>query len=316
MDIRQLGNTGITVSEIGFGAWAIGGNAYGNSYGPTDDTTSIRAVRTALDLGCTFFDTADVYGHGHSEHLLGAALGAQRRDVVVATKVGGDFYGALPRLNFSAGYIRTALEQSLARLATDYIDIYQLHNPPMNVLRDGVLLDLLSSLKKEGKIRAAGISIFEPEEGMAAMRSYDFGAIQVVFNVFDSRAADKLLPMAKRNGIGIIAREPLGNGFLSGKYREDCRFPEGDIRSGWPREYIEVKVKAARRFAELISGQEMTPAQLALRYALSREEVSVAIPGIKTPEQARENLAASEMGPLSSELLRGIRLLQRRDFGV
>ena len=160
MKTRILGGTNIEVSEVGFGAWAIGGNAHGNSYGPTDDTVSVRAIEEALDLGCTFFDTADVYGHGHSEHLLGATLGKRRKDVVIATKVGNDFYGSRPRLDFSKDYIRTALENSLARLGTSYVDIYQLHNPPHGAIRDGSVFELLNRLKEEGKIRASGISIF------------------------------------------------------------------------------------------------------------------------------------------------------------
>jgi aryl-alcohol dehydrogenase-like predicted oxidoreductase len=316
MNFRKLGNTGIEVSEIGFGAWAVGGNRFGNSYGPTDDAVSISAIREALELGCTFFDTADVYGHGHSEHLLGAALGAHRRQVVIATKVGGDFYGPRPTLNFSPDYIRTALERSLARLATDYIDLYQLHNPPHGAIRDGRVFELLESLKSEGKIRAAGISIFGPEEGIVAISHFGVDAVQVVYNMFDPAADGRLFPLALRNGTGIVAREPLANGFLTGKYGAGSTFPEGDIRASWPREYIEARAAAALRLAELAAAAGVTPAQLALRYALSQEAVSVVIPGIKSPEQARENLAASTMGPPDMETLRGITLLQRRDFGL
>ncbi len=313
---RKLGNTGIEVSEIGFGAWAIGGNQHGNSYGPTDDHVSVAAVKEALELGCTFFDTADVYGHGHSEHLLGSALGARRRDAVVATKVGFDFSGPVPRLRFNPDYIRTALECSLMRLGTGYVDLYQLHNPPPAALRSGEAFEVLDKLKEEGKIRAAGISIFAPEEGMDAIRRFAPDAVQVVHNAFNPVAADRLFPAAARSGTGIVAREPLANGFLTAKYREDSTFPDGDIRAGWPPEYIALRARAALRIADLASGQGVTAAQLALCYALSRDEVSVVIPGIKTPEQARENLVASEQGALDDETLRGIALLQRRDFGL
>ena len=313
---RQLGSTGIFVFEVGFGAWAIGGNAHGNSYGPTDDAVSVEAIRAALDLGCTFFDTADVYGHGHSEHLLGSALGNRRRDVVIATKVGGDFYGSVPRLNFDTDYIRTALERSLARLGSGYVDLYQLHNPPAAYLRDGTLFELLEKLKEEGKIRAAGISIFEPKEGIDAIARFSPDAIQVVYNVFSPYAADNLFPLATGKGVGIVAREPLANGFLTGKYDDKAEFYEGDIRAAWPREYVAARAAAAGVLAGLAHEHGMTPAQLALRYVLSREEVSVVIPGIKTPEQAEENFFASELGPLNDELLRGIKLIQKRQFGL
>ena len=133
---RTLGRTGIRVSEVGFGAWGIGGNAHGNSYGPTEDATSIAAVRRAIDLGCTFFDSADVYGWGHSEEVLGEALADCRQDVVIATKVGGDFYHGGVRLNFDPGYIAFALDRSLQRLRTDHVDVYQLHNPPLEMTGD------------------------------------------------------------------------------------------------------------------------------------------------------------------------------------
>src|SRR6266850_6008807 len=137
MKVRKLGSTGLEVSEIGFGAWAIGGNAHGNSYGPTDDDESLRAIKTALDLGCTFFDTADCYGFGHSEELLGQALKGHRDRVIIATKGGSDFYHTPPRLNFTESHLVFAVEESLRRLNTDTIDLYQLHNPPFSVIEGG-----------------------------------------------------------------------------------------------------------------------------------------------------------------------------------
>src|SRR5438132_633002 len=134
MKYREFGNTGIKVSEIGFGAWAIGGNEHGNSYGPTDDKDSLEAIHRAIDLGCNFFDSADVYGFGHSEDVLGKGLKNYRDRVVIASKVGGDFYSGAGRQNFSADYIKFALDRSLERLKTDYIDIYQLHNPPLKII--------------------------------------------------------------------------------------------------------------------------------------------------------------------------------------
>src|SRR5256712_7670966 len=166
MKTRTLGRTGLTVSEIGFGAWAIGGNAHGNSYGPTDDELSLAAIGRALELGCNFFDTADVYGHGHSEDLLGQALRGHRSEVIIATKVGGDFYHGTPRMNFNSDYLEFALGKSCERLGTDYIDLYQLHNPPIQLIKDGRIFKILDRLKASGKIRHYGISIHDPQEGL------------------------------------------------------------------------------------------------------------------------------------------------------
>src|SRR6266446_8208021 len=147
---RQLGRTELSVSEIGFGAWAIGGNAFGNSYGPTDDAESTRAIRRAFELGCSFFDTADVYGHGHSESLLGAALHDVRDQIIIATKAGGGG-------DFTPAYLRMAVERSLERLRTDHIDLLQLHNPPMSLIAAPATYEPLEELKREGLIRFYGV---------------------------------------------------------------------------------------------------------------------------------------------------------------
>ncbi len=217
MRYRNLGRTGLRVSEVGFGAWAIGGNAHGNSYGPTDDATSVAAIRKAVDLGCTFFDTADVYGWGHSEEILGHALEGRRDDVVLATKVGGDFYHGGVRMNFDPGYIGFALERSLRRLLTDHLDLYQLHNPPAESMGDPSTYDALESLKAEGKIAHYGISIHEASEGLLCLEAGKPEVLQIPFSLFRQEWIDELLPAAQRAGVGIVAREPLGNGFLAGK---------------------------------------------------------------------------------------------------
>jgi aryl-alcohol dehydrogenase-like predicted oxidoreductase len=295
---RPLGRTGLKVSEIGFGAWAVGGNVHGNSYGPTDDATSVAAVRRAFELGCTFFDTADVYGWGHSEAILGEALEGRRDDVVIATKVGGDFYHGGVRMNFSPDYVVFALERSLARLRTDYVDLYQLHNPPPPLLGDEALYETLDLLKAEQKIRHYGISIHQPAEGRMAIEAGRAETLQLPFSIFRQEWREELFPMARRQGIGIIAREPLGNGFLTGKYDEDATFPPGDIRHNWPPGMIAGRVRAAKKLTFLVKGDTKTLAQAALKFVLSHAEVSVTIPGAKTPDQVEDNVAASEGTPL------------------
>jgi aryl-alcohol dehydrogenase-like predicted oxidoreductase len=316
---RVLGRTGLAVSEIGFGAWAIGGNAYGNSYGPTDDAESQRAVRRAVELGCNFFDTADAYGHGHSEEVLGAALEGVRDRVVVATKVGGNFYNRdihplmrdrvakaagrpleefapdapLPvthDANFTPAYLRFAVERSLERLRTDRIDLLQLHNPPINLISAMETYAALEELKQEGKIRFYGVSVHPPEEGIAAVNATMPDTVQIVYNLARREAEDTFLSAARAANVGVIAREPLANGFLAGRYGGTSRWEPGDIRSRMPRPYVNQMVALGARVKDLAQKSGMTAAQLALRFVLDRNEIACAIVGMKTVEQVEENL--------------------------
>jgi len=316
MRYREFGNTGIKVSEIGFGAWAIGGNEHGNSYGPTEDKMSLEAVAKALELGCNFFDTADVYGCGHSEELLGKALRSVRDRVVIATKVGGNFYSGPGRQDFSPDYVRFAIEKSLQRLQTDYLDVYQLHNPPLKLIERAETYAVLKELKREGKIRAWGVSIFDPVEGLAAIKLGNPDCIQVVYNIFTTKAADELFQRAQLVGCALVAREPLANGFLSGKYDDDSQFVAGDIRHDWPREYIRARTRAAHQLAQLAETASRTLTQMALKFVLARAEVSVVIPGIKTTEQCEHNLSASDADELGQAELTAIADLAARNFDI
>lgn len=319
------------VSAVGFGAWAIGGAAFGNSYGPTDDDTSRAAIRHALELGCTFFDTADVYGHGHSETLLGEVLAAagQRHDVVIATKVGGNFYhygidpNLAPRLerylgqpltsfapgavlpvthsiSFAAGYIRFACEHSLRRLRTDVIDLYQLHNPSLAVLCADETWTVLEELKTAGKIRFCGVSVHDAAEGNAAIASGQVDTLQAVYNLLDRDVAQVLFPAAQAANIGIIAREPLANGLLAGHYQPGTSFSTQDHRSRWPPEYLNQRLSVAHMLLESIPAVDATPAQVAIRFSLDHPAVSTVIAGAKTPDQVTENLAAASLPPLGT----------------
>lgn len=316
MKYRDFGRTGIKVSEIGFGAWAIGGNKFGNSYGPTDDKISIEAINQSLELGCNFFDTADVYGYGHSEELLGKALKGKRDQALIATKVGADFYQGLALQNFRPDYIRFALEKSLERLATDYLDVYQLHNPPLKLIERSNVFDIFNGLKKDGKIRAWGISIFDPVEGLTALKTAQPDCLQVVYNIFSPRPAQDLFDKARESGCAIIAREPLANGFLTGKYHAGSKFEEGDIRQLWPANYIEARAKAAKRLLPIASNCGLTLAQLSLKFSLSHPAVCVAIPGIKTPEQAVENFGIACNQPLGPKELEQLNLMYQANFDL
>jgi aryl-alcohol dehydrogenase-like predicted oxidoreductase len=314
MRYRVLGRTGLRVSEIGFGAWAIGGNARGNSYGPTNDAMSVAAVRRALDLGCTFFDTADVYGWGHSEEILGEALEGHRDEAVIATKVGGDFYHGRVQMNFDPGYIAFALERSLRRLRTDRVDVYQLHNPPVDVLGDPATFDVLDLLRAENKIVRYGVSIHDPIEGFLCLESGKPDVLQVPFSLL-RQEWDDLFAQAREANVGIIAREPLANGFLTDAADPTRTYPPGDIRHAWPARMVAARVLAARRLGFLVRDGR-TLAQTALRFVLAASAVSVTIPGAKTPAQVEENLLASEATPLSEEELRAARDWYLKEAGL
>lgn len=321
MNARLLGRTGLQVSEIGFGGWAIGGNAFGNSYGTTDDAESKRAVRRAYDLGCTFFDTADVYGHGHSEEVLGEALQGVRDKVIVATKVGGNFYNrdihpllgdriaqavgrpldqieagaVLPVTHdatFTHSYIRFAVERSLARLRTDYIDLLQLHNPPIHVISTMETYEVLEQLKREGSIRFYGVSVHPPEEGIAAVNATMPDTVQIVYNLARREPEDAFFPAARAANVGVIAREPLANGFLAGKYAPDATWEQGDIRARMPRPYIAQMTALGQRVKELADKSGLSAAQLALKFVLDQTDVACAIVGMKTVQQVDDNLNA------------------------
>ena len=292
MNRRTLGRTGLSVSEVGFGAWAIGGNAFGNSYGPTDDAESTRAIRRAFELGCNFFDTADVYGHGHSETLLGAALHDVRDQVFFATKAGGNFYNRDMRLDFTPGYLRFAVERSLERLRADHIDLLQLHNPPINLISARDTYEPLEEMKREGLIRFYGVSVHPPEEGVAAVQATMPDTVQIVYNLARREAEDTFLPTAHAANVGVIAREPLANGFLAGRYNAASTWERGDIRSRMPRPYVAQLSALGQRVHELAEQSGMTAAQLALKFVLDRPEIACAIVGMKTVQQVEENLNA------------------------
>ncbi len=299
MRYRTLGDTGLVVSEVGFGAWGIGGQSPGaTSYGPTHDDASRDALRRAFDCGVTFYDTANVYGDGHSEELIGEVFRERRDQVVIATKAGRPAYADPP--DYSGAGLRRSLEGSLRRLGTDYVDLLQLHDPPLATLQDGDALTTLVRLRAEGKVRVAGISVRSPDEGLRAVRDLGLRVAQVNLNLIDQRACENgLLALAAQRGAGVIARTPLCFGLLSGRVAPDTLFDPSDHRSRWPRPQIARWAEASRLFIAAVAERErQTRAQLALRFCLSLPGVSTVIPGMLTAAQVVENAAASDLGPL------------------
>lgn len=301
MHYRKLGNTGITVSDIGFGAWAIGGPSEASGaplgWGRTSDEESLATIRRARELGVTFFDTADSYGFGRSESLLGIVLSRRRQDVVIATKVGvvRDGEGRL-RKDFSRTHISHAVDGSLKRLRTDYIDLYQLHNPTLDELRRDDIHEAMDRLQESGKIRYWGISVTTPEEGLEVVRNGWGYALQVLYNVLNQAPAAELFPLAKEKGYGIIARVPLASGLLSGKFRPDTTFPADDVRQNFlTAKRLEEVLRRVDEAKSIIGGTARSLAEGALRFVLANEAVSTVIPGARNVRQIEMNASADEV---------------------
>lgn len=327
MKERRLGKTGLRVSEIGFGCWAIGGNAYG----PVCDKDSLEALEVAWDAGVNFFDTADTYGEGHSEELLGQFLKGKPRDrLILASKCGWDFYppsqkpASLPsgspektnhvghKKNFDAGYIRFACEQSLKRLGTDVIDLFQLHNPSLELILKGDPVSSLEALKKEGKIRFIGISVHTEAEAFAALQDSRVSAIQVIFNLLDQRMHERVFPEAEKKSVGIIVREPLASGLLSGKYNPSHEFPKDDHRRRWGPEKREADWQKIQLVQKTIGAKALL-SKAALEFTLGHEAVSTVIPGAKTRVQVLQNMASSLQPDLGREDLKRLKMLYTQE---
>lgn len=299
MNYRALGRTGIKVSEIGFGAWGIGGRTINQtSYGDTDDRTSLAALARALDCGITFFDTSAAYGNGHSEALIGKAFAGRRRDVVIATKAGYESWDREP--DFSAAALVASAERSLRRLQTDMIDLLMLHSPSRDVLLWDEPRRALERLVDDGKIRAWGASAKSPADALAALGVGDVPVIQGNFNMMDVRAASGgLFEEIDRRGSGFIARTPLCFGFLSGTITRGTVFPAGDHRRGWSTAQLAAWIDGANDLLAAVgSAPGIAGVQAALRFCLSFPVVSSVIPGILAPLEADQNAAASACGPL------------------
>lgn len=295
MQYRAFGNTNLNVSEIGFGAWAIGGGAMiGNTaigWGDADDTISTKAIYAAVDAGINFFDTADIYGLGHSEELLGKTIGHQK-EIIIATKVGNVSRNEQFAVDYSKEYIINACEASLKRLKRDAIDYYQLHTARLTHLQNGECIEAMMQLQQQGKIRYWGLSLntFEPFAEAEYLMHENLGnGFQLVLNIINQKVLP-LLNKASQKGYGIIARMPLQFGLLTGKFDSVVNFSDNDHRKNrLTKEVIEATLKATEPVWQLCKKYNCSKTQLALSYILSYDEVSTIIPGIRTPEQVELN---------------------------
>lgn len=307
MQYKNLGKRGPRVSTIGFGAWAIGGM----NWGPTDDAVSKAALHAALDEGVTFFDTADVYGFGHSEDLIAEVIKERGKgELIIATKAGNDFYyagkenddgyGAIQQ-NYKKEYLIEAAEKSLKRLGLETLDILQLHSPDIEKLEGDEPWEALSILKEQGKIQHAGLSIQsfkESEQAHLLERHHELlDCIQVRYNLLERKAEKLLFPEAIKYGVGVIVRIPMLFGLLSGKFNRSSIF-EGDDhrRFNLDTEKLDSYLSKMESMEEMYNRySEWSPAQVALRFGVSHPACHVSIPGGKTPQQVQENCAASDM---------------------
>lgn len=300
---RAMGRGGPMVSAIGFGAWGIGGAVDGGlSYGSTNDAVSLAALHHAFDNGVNFFDTAPLYGLGHSETLIGKAFRHRRDQVFIATKAGyGDFVSGA---DFSADGLRRSVEGSLRRLGTDYVDLLQLHDPAADLLHTHPeVAATLQSLRDQGKVRMLGASVKAPADGLALAGSPLIGAIQCNFSMMDLRALEcGLLHHAETKGIAIIARTPLCFGFLTATLSGDEDFAAGDHRRRWPRQQLRAWADGARHLMAAADA-DTDHATTALRFTLSFPSVAVTIPGMLTSEQVDSNLTAGRQPPLPPDAI-------------
>ncbi|MGI9048814.1 MAG: aldo/keto reductase [Rubrobacteraceae bacterium] len=306
MNYRQLGRTGIEVSEIGYGAWGIGKDAW---LGAEDDE-SVKALNRAIDLGLTFIDTALAYGDGHSERLVGQVLKERNETIHVATKIPPKNRiwpapeGLDPEEVFPGDYVRECTEKSLENLGMDSVDVQQFHVWQDEWVGEGSWMEAVEELKKEGKIKAFGVSIndHQPENALKLIETGVVDTVQVIYNVFEQSPEDELLPFCESHGVGVIVRVPFDEGALTGRITPDTEFEEGDFRNEYFRgdRKREVYERIQNIVSDLgISEDEM--AEVALRYILSHPAVSAVIPGMRSVRNVERNMAVGDGKGLPGE---------------
>lgn len=306
MKTRLFGKTAFRVGEIGLGCWQFGGD-----FGPMNRDRAFEIMQVATDNEISFFDTADVYGAGRSESLLGEFFGRQNVRPIMATKFGRD--GSVYPDRYTLDNLRRGLDASLQRLGVDALDLVQLHCIPIEVLKRGEIFDWLRQAKEEGLIRYFGASVETDEQAAVCLEQPDLSSLQIIFNIFRQKPLQETLPRAKEQGVGIIVRLPLASGLLSGRFKADTKFAESDHRN-YNRDGQAFNVGETFAGLPLAKGVELTEkltaflpegfdmVDLALRWILDHDAVSVIIPGASSPQQVVKNVSASNLPPLGDEL--------------
>ena len=319
---RSFGDTDLTASEIAFGTWALGSTWWGE----TDDPD--RLIGRALELGITFFDTGDVYGQGHNEEIVGSALaGADRDSIQISTKFGyvldsdrqAHAEGERPH-DWSPEHARRALEASLRRLGTDYVDLYQLHNARMDAVDRDDLFAELEALRDEGKIRHYGVALGPAigwrEEGLHALETRDIAALQTVYNLLEQEPGSDFLAAAGRTGAGIMARVPTSSGLLEDKYTLETEFGPGDHRRHRPRQWLVDGLKKIEQLRFLVIEGERSMTQAALKFILAQPAMATVIPTIGTLAELEEFAGTTRAPDLTDDELARIQDLYARNFDV
>ncbi len=323
MKYRRLGGTDIEVSEVGFGVWTVSTGWWGE----VDDERSVRIMRQAHERGINYFDTADTYGSGKGETLLADAFGHMRDKVVISTKIGYDFYNHTARRgqqerpqDWSEEFIRFALEQSLERLGTDYIDFLQLHNTKMDAIENDQLFALMEEFKAEGKIRSYGVALGPKigwlDEGVKAMRERSVEGVQMIHNMLEQNPGRKFIEVARETDTSLIVRVPHSSGMLEGKYDENTTFDKNDHRRHRPKEWLTEGIKKVEKLSFLTESGERTLGQAALKFVLAAPEVVSVLPNIYNEEQIEEFAAAPDTPNFTEEELARVAELYQNNFGL
>jgi len=313
MRYNRLGKSGIEVSEIGFGAWTIALDWWGRKI-PEDEAKGM--LKKAYDLGINFFETGDMYGKGKSERLIGEVFGDMRDEVVISTKYGYDFEGVeqvghseLPQ-RFDDGFARKALRGSLERLRTDHVDVYGLHNPKLDHIRDDSIFATLDSLKDEGRLRtyqvALGPAIGWTQEGMEAMDRPNVSAVQTVYNILEQTPGNELLENAGRKDVGILVRVPDASGILTGKVGADTKIDEKDHRSVRKGEWIRASLKKVEQLRPIAERNGLSITELAIKFILSRRGIASVLPTVVSAEEIEQFAAMSDGGYIGEQDMREI----------
>jgi len=295
MEYRQLGKSDLNVSAIGYGAWGIGGKPFWSTEG---EESSIRSIEKAIDLGINFYDTAPVYGFGYSEELLGKALQSKRKDVIIATKCGlvwekEELKSIRKRATRES--ILNEIDQSLKRLCTDYIDLYQVHWPDEEGTPIEETMNTLLQIQKEGKIRHIGVSNYSVDQMKESLKYGQLVSLQPMYSMLERDVEQDRLPFCIENEIGVICYSPLASGVLTGKYDENTRFEDWrgqGIIGNFTGEVYVSHIKKVRQVEKIAQRNGKTLAQLAINWLLHQQGVSTAIVGVKTPDQVEQNIGA------------------------